>query len=358
MGLNTQSVILHPVLRRLPLANPDSRFERYAREYDESEAPEQGLTLIEDQSRSILSENRSPDLPFRFSLNAYRGCAHGCSYCYARPTHEYLGYGAGSDFERVLFYKPHAATLLREAFERKSWGGHLIAISGNTDAYQPLEASMKLTRSCLEVCLEYRNPVHIITKSALVERDLDLLTKLHEVASVGISVSVTFWDPDKARLVEPYAPPPLRRVETIRRLAERGLPVMVHVAPLIPGLSDAELIPILEACKGAGATAALAIPLRLPGSTRAVFIERLERDFPGLAPKVVRRVTEMRGGQLNDPRFFSRFRAQGTYAESLEQIFRATAQRLGYAPFPSARLGTFMRPERPGHQLSLFERGR
>lgn len=342
------------MLRRLPLANPESRFERFVRSYDDAEVPQQGLTLVEDESRSILSENRSPDLPFRFSLNAYRGCAHGCSYCYARPSHEYLGYGAGTDFERVLFYKPRAAALLREAFERKTWSGHLIAFSGNTDAYQPLEAKLGLTRSCLEVCLEYRNPVHIITKSALLERDLDLLEKLHERAWVGISVSVTFWDANKARLVEPYAPPPLRRIETIRRLAERGLPVMVHVAPLIPGLSDADLIPILEASKEAGATSALSIPLRLPGSARAVFVERLQRDFPGLAPKVLRRIAEMRGGSLNDPRFFSRFQVQGTYAESLEQVFRATTQRLGYEPFPDAKLGTFGRPKRPDRQLSFF----
>lgn len=342
------------MLRRLPLSNPESRFEHFVRSYDEDEVPDQGLTLIEDQSRSILSENRSPDLPFRFSLNAYRGCAHGCSYCYARPSHEYLGYGAGTDFERVLFHKPRAADLLREEFERKSWGGELIAFSGNTDAYQPIEAKLKLTRRCLEVCAEYRNPVHIITKSSLIERDLDLLEQLHATASVGISVSVTFWDARKSRLVEPYAPSPRRRVETIRRLAERGLPVMVHVAPLIPGLSDSDLIPILEACREAGAVSALCIPLRLPGSARAVFVERIERDFPDLAPKILRRVTEMRGGRLNDPRFFSRFQAEGTYARSLEQIFQATTQRLGYQPFPSLREGTFTRPKPPDRQLSLF----
>lgn len=342
------------MLRRLPAHNPVSRFERLTVSYDDDQRPEQEFKLIEDVSRSILSENRSPDLPFRFSLNAYRGCAHGCSYCYARPTHEYLGFGAGTDFERVLFYKPRAAELLRETFERSKWAGDLIAISGNTDAYQPLEAKLKLTQGCLEVCFEYKNPIHIITKSALVERDLDLLAGIHEVASATISVSIPFWDAEKARFVEPYAPTPARRVETIRRLSERGLPVMVHVAPLIPGLSDADLIPILEASREAGAIAATSIPLRLPGSARDVFVERLERDLPGVAPKVIRRISEMRGGGLNDPRFFSRFRGQGTYAKSLEAVFRATTQRLGFTRLPPLRAGTFTRPRGAEIQLSLF----
>lgn len=340
--------------KALPLANPTSRFERFLVDYEEGEAPEQEVQLIEDVSRSIVSENRSPDLPFRFSLNAYRGCLHGCSYCYARPSHEYLGFGAGTDFERVLFYKPRAAELLRETFEKKSWPGELLVLSGNTDAYQPLEAKLGLTRKCLEVCLEYKNPVHIITKSALVERDLDLLEKLHEVAFAGVSVSVTFWNASAARKVEPYAPSPRRRIETIRRLTARGIPVMVHVAPLIPGLSDVDVIPILEASREAGAHSALSIPLRLPGGSRDVFVERLVRDFPDRAEKILRRIGEMRSGTMNDPRFFSRFRAEGTYARALLNVFDKTARRLGFEDFPQPPAGTFERPRQRQRQLSLF----
>lgn len=340
--------------RPLPLANPTSRFERFSVDYNEGETPDQEVQLIEDVSRSIVSENRSPDLPFRFSLNAYRGCLHGCSYCYARPSHEYLGYGAGTDFERVLFYKPRAAELLRETFEKKSWPGELLVLSGNTDAYQPLEAKLGLTRSCLEVCLEYKNPVHIITKSALIERDIDLLEKLNEVAFVGVSVSVTFWDANAARKVEPYAPSPQRRIEAIRRLSERGIPVMVHIAPLIPGLSDVDIIPILEAARAAGARSALSIPLRLPGASRDVFVERLLRDFPERAEKILRRVGEMRSGKMNDPRFFSRFRAEGTYARALATVFDKTKERLGFEEFPEPRTGTFERPRDRRRQLSLF----
>lgn len=341
------------MLRPLPLQNPKSRFERSAVEYDPGEQPDLALELFEDHSASILSKNDSPDLSFAYSLNAYRGCAHGCAYCYARPSHEYLGFGSGADFERRIVYKPRAPELLAEAFERKSWRGELIVISGNTDAYQPLEARLKLTRQCLEVCAEYRNPVHLITKSTLIERDLDVLSLLHERASVGISVSVTFWDEHTARAIEPYAPPPARRIETIRRLATRGIPVTVNVAPLIPGLSDRDLVPILEAARAAGATSAMAMPVRLPGSVAEVFEARLREELPLSAEKILTRTREMRGGKLNDPRFFSRQRGQGEYARTLERMFDATVRRLGFQDFPERRLGTFQRP-RERRQLSLF----
>ena len=178
------------MLRRLPLANPVNRWERAHVEYDEGEVPEVGLEIYEDQSKSIISENDSPDLSFRYSINPYRGCAHGCAYCYARPSHEYLGFGSGTDFERRLVVKLGAAALLRQAFDKPSWRGELLVLSGNTDCYQPIEARYELTRRCLEVCLDYHNPVHIITKGTLVERDIDVLTELHAVASVGVSVSV------------------------------------------------------------------------------------------------------------------------------------------------------------------------
>lgn len=342
------------MLRRLPRYDPERQFGRSI-EYEPGEAPEQGLELYEDASQSIITENDSPDLSFRFNLTPYRGCAHGCAYCYARPTHEYLGFGIGTDFERRLVAKPRAPELLRAALERPSWRGDLLVISGNTDAYQPLEARMGLTRACLEVCAEYGNPVHVITKASLIERDLDVLTRLNASASVGVSISVTFWDEVTARAIEPYAPPPRRRVETIRRLSAAGIPVMVHVAPLIPGLSDRDLVPILEACRDAGACSAMMMPLRLPGAVAEVFDERLSKTLPHVRDKVLSRVREMRGGRLNESRFFARQRGQGRYAQALEQMFEATTRRLGYGPFPEPRCDRFRRPARSGAQLRLFE---
>jgi DNA repair photolyase len=342
------------VLRRLPLANPVNAWERSHVEYDPGEAPEVGLEIYEDQSKSIISENDSPDLSFRHSINPYRGCAHGCAYCYARPSHEYLGFGSGSDFERRLVVKPKAAELLRAAFDKPSWQGGVLVMSGNTDCYQPIEGKLELTRRCLEVCLEYQNPVHIITKGTLIERDIALLQELHARASVGISVSVTFWDAEVARAIEPYVPTPQRRIETIRRLTDAGLPVVVHVAPVIVGLSDRDMIPILEAAREAGAIAAMMMPVRLPGNVAQVFEARLREALPLRAERVLSRIRDMRGGKLNDPRFGSRQRGEGQYAAALSQIFSATHTRLGYKPFPEPRPGTFRRPAKPGTQLGLF----
>ncbi|HKO90472.1 MAG TPA: radical SAM protein, partial [Polyangiaceae bacterium] len=281
------------MLRRLPLANPVHRWQREHVEYEPGEAPEVGLEVYEDQTQEILSTNDSPDLSFRYSINPYRGCAHGCVYCYARPSHEYLGFGSGTDFERRLVIKPRAPELLAEAFEKKSWRGELLVLSGNTDCYQPIEARYELTRRCLEVCRDYRNPVHIITKGTLVERDIDVLKELHAVASVGISVSVTFWDAEVARVIEPYAPAPRRRIETIRRLTAAGLPVVVHVAPVIVGLSDRDMIPILEAAREAGAISAMMMPVRLPGSVAELFETRLREALPLRAERVLSRIREM-----------------------------------------------------------------
>ncbi len=342
------------MLRSLPQQNPRNRWEQLSRDYECGEAPRVSLQVFEDDSQSVISKNDSPDIPFRYSLNPYRGCAHGCAYCYARPSHEYLGFGSGTDFERKLVAKPRAPELLRAAFERRSWQGELLVMSGNTDCYQPLEAELELTRQCLEVCLEYANPVHIITKSALVERDIELLARLKERASVAVSVSVTFWDAAVARAIEPYAPSPRRRIETIRRLSSAGIPVVLHVAPLVPGLADRDVIPILEAARAAGAIAAVTIPLRLPGSVAEVFEQRLREHLPGSADKVLSRVREMRAGRLNDGRFFERFRAGGQYANALQSMFDATVNRLQFQGFPQPRPGTFRRPTDRG-QLRLFE---
>jgi DNA repair photolyase len=341
------------VVRRLELSNPRNRFERFRVEYAE-EAPEAPLELYDDLSKSILSENESPDLGFRFSVNPYRGCLHGCAYCYARPTHEYLGFGAGSDFERKLVVKRRAPELLRAAFEKKSWQGELVVFSGNTDCYQPIEQKLELTRGCLSVCAEYRNPVHVITKSTLVERDLDLLVELAADADIGVTLSVPFIDADVARAMEPYAPPPLRRIEAIRRLSAAGLRVGVNIAPLIPGLNDRDVVPILEASRAAGAKTAGMVPLRLPGSAADVFTERLRASFPLAAEKILTRIREMRGGNLNDATFGQRMHGNGRYIQTVHDLFEVTTRRLGFDNREiTPQASSFRRPTRG--QLRLFD---
>lgn len=342
-------------MRPLPLHNPRNRWEHSQTTYDAGEQPELGLELYEDQSASVISANDSPDLSFRYSLNPYRGCSHGCAYCYARPSHEYLGFGAGADFERRIVVKPRAPELLRKAFEGRAWVGELLVMSGNTDCYQPVEARFELTRRCLQVCAEYRNPVHIITKSALVERDLDVLTQLATRASVSVSVSIPFWNAAAARSIEPLVPTPQRRIETIRRLSAAGIPVVVHVAPLIAGLADRDMVPILEAARAAGACSAVTVPLRLPGSVAEVFEARLRTELPLAADKVLKRTREMRDGKLNDPAFFSRMQGRGQYAATLQELFTTSVRRLGFTGFPRHAIGTFRRPTDRGGQLRLFD---
>lgn len=320
------------------LENPPTPWDSTVVEYF-GEPPEVRLEIFEDSSKTILSKNDSPDLGFRFSLNPYRGCFHGCAYCYARPTHEYLGFGAGMDFERRITVKPRAPELLRAALRARSWQGDLILFSGNTDCYQPIEARYQLTRRCLEVCLEHEQPVHVITKSPLVERDLDLLVELDRVAGAGVTLSIPFADAEHARAIEPYVATPSRRFETIRRLSEAGLSVVVNVAPIIPGLNDGEIPEVLTRAREAGAQSAGLILLRLPGSAAAVFEGRVRQALPLRAERILARTREMRRGRLNDPRFGSRMRGEGNYVESIQRLFEVTARRLGFDErrFPSAR---------------------
>lgn len=315
-------------MRPVPIANPPNPWASTSVEYLEA-PPEMKLEIYEDQSRSILAKNDSPDVGFTYSVNPYRGCFHACAYCYARPGHEYLGYGAGSDFDRKIVVKLRAPELLRAAFAKKSWKGESVMFSGVTDCYQPLEASYRLTRGCLEVCAAAGNPIGIITKAPLVERDIDILLDIARVASVRVVVSIPFWDAEKARAIEPYVATPARRMRTIRALANAGISVGVNVAPIIPGLNDAEIPHVLGAARDAGATSAGCVLLRLPGPVAQVFEERLRVAMPLAVDRVLHQIRETRGGALYDPRFGVRGRGEGAYADTIRALFVATARRLG-----------------------------
>ncbi len=341
-----------------PIDNPPNPWATTEVEYLEAPPPAR-LQLFEETAKSILSENTSPDLGMRWSVNPYRGCLHACAYCYARPSHQYLGFGAGTDFDRKIVVKVNAPELLREAFDRRSWSGDEITFSGNTDCYQPIEASYRLTRRCLEVCLAYRNPVTIITKGSLVRRDASLLSQLARGASAFVTVTVTFLDDDLGRSIEPGASDVSARFETIRRLACEGVPVGVNVSPIIPGLNDHQVAEILERAAAAGATRAFLSPIRLAAEVAPVFLARLAESHPLRASKVENAIRELRGGTLNDPRFGVRMTGVGPRWEATQQLFRATCRRLGIVARGDADLGTPSEREptfrRPRSQLGLFE---
>jgi DNA repair photolyase len=325
--------------------------------YDEGDGPPaSSVTLLEDHSRSILSHNDSPDLGFRWSANPYRGCITSCSYCFARPTHEYLDLGAGTDFDTKIVFKPKAPELLREAFDKPSWKGEMVMFSGVTDCFQPVEAKLELTRKCLEVCLEYRNPVALISKHALIERDVELIAELAREAGAHVSVSLAWVDAELARTIEPWAASPQRRLKVIETFAKAGVPIGVMCAPIIPGLNDDQLVRVLEAAREAGATSAGWVLLRLPGVVKQVFEERVRVALPLAADKIMHRIRETRGGEkLYNPRFHTRGRGEGVYAQTIAALFDTTVRRLGFNDrdaernFPSR----FRRPPKGG-QLSLF----
>lgn len=313
------------------------------------------LEIYRDASREILSRNDSPDVGFTWSVNPYRGCLHACAYCYARPYHEYLGFGAGTDFDTRVVVKERAPALLRAAFERRAWKGEVVAFAGGTDAWQPLEAAWRLTRGCLEVCAEYRNPITVVSKSALLVRDLDLFQRLRREARCSVAVSLPYLDEGVARALEPLAPSPRRRLETLARLAEAGLAPTVLVAPVIPGLDD-ELPRVLQAARDAGARSAGWQLLRLPGPVRGIFEERLRQALPDRAERIMHLVRETRQGELDDPRFGRRFRGEGPYAEAIGAVFRLSCARLGLtvagATDQASARDTFRRPA--GAQGELF----
>jgi DNA repair photolyase len=315
-------------LKLHPIDNPPNPYLSQHAEWLEA-PPDARVEIYEETSGSVLSRNDSPDIPFTWSINPYRGCQHACAYCYARPYHEYLGLGAGTDFDTKLIVKTNAAELLRAELSKKSWKRESINFSGITDCYQPIEAAYGITRACLEVCLAFRNPVAVVTKSFLVVRDADLLVRLNRAESAQVFVSIPFADAETAKLIEPQAPPPARRFEAVRRLSEAGVPVGVFVAPIIPGLNDRDVPKILEQAAAAGAQSASYTALRLPGSVEAVFLQRLQEAMPQRAKRVMNRLRDIRGGELNDTRFGARMRGSGVYWESIRDLFEMSKMRYG-----------------------------
>ncbi|MBI4114969.1 MAG: PA0069 family radical SAM protein [Candidatus Omnitrophica bacterium] len=325
--------------------NPPNPFESHFVEYFEGNTPPTQVDVFEDTTRSILSRNDSPDLGFRWSLNPYRGCFHGCAYCYARPSHEYLGFGAGTDFETKIVVKKKAPELLRETFLKPPWKGELIVFSGDTDCYQPLEACYGLTRRCLEVCLEFGNPLGIITKSFLITRDVGLLKKLHERTHLNISISIPFFDEKIARLIEPNTASVSKRFEAVQILAEAGLDAGVLVAPIIPGLNDSDIPKILKKAKECGAKHAAPSLLRLSGSVKEVFLSRIRKHLPLRAEKIVNRIREVREGKLTNSNFGERHHGKGPYWENIEKLFDVWSKNLGMNQKESrAKRAPFRRP--------------
>ncbi|MGH8161711.1 MAG: PA0069 family radical SAM protein [Gammaproteobacteria bacterium] len=325
----------HPAKGRGAAASPEGRFEslRHQREDDGWFPPEEEgrprTTLGVDRARRVLTDNRSPDVGFSRSLNPYRGCEHGCAYCYARPTHSYLGLSPGLDFEMKLFYKPDAPEQLARELAAPNYRPTPVALGINTDAYQPIERKTQLTRRLLEVFAAHKHPVGIITKSALIERDLDILAPMAADGLVAASFSVTTLDRDLARKLEPRATAPSRRIEAIGRLAAAGVPVGVMVAPVIPALNDADMERILEAAAAAGARYAGYVVLRLPHELAEMFPAWLEAHYPERKAKVLAILTELHGGKLYDSRFGTRMKGQGPWAALIARRFAVAVKRCG-----------------------------
>lgn len=337
-------------------SNPANRFETLAYEvsdHDEACDASRKTVLLRDETRSIINYNDSPDVGFSASINPYRGCEHGCIYCFARPNHEYLGFSAGLDFETKILVKDDAPALLRRELMSKKWEPQVIAISGVTDAYQPIERRLQLTRRCLEVLVEFQNPVVIITKNELVTRDIDLLEKLAKINGVLIFVSVTSLDGELARELEPRASQPARRLAAIQELSAEGIPTGALLGPMIPGLTDHEMPAIISAVAQAGALAAGYVPLRLPYGVAPLFEEWLTIHRPLQKEKILNRIRDIRGGRLNDPNFGSRLHGTGAYAEHLSELFEVCCRKAGLnSKRPVLSASKFQRPG--SSQMRLF----
>lgn len=340
------------------LENPPNRFERIHLEPDADWDPEEDVLprtqFLADHSKTIIAHNDSPDIGFTSSLNPYRGCEHGCIYCYARPTHEYLGFSSGLDFESKIMVKLDAPELLRRELSSSKWKPQVIVMSGVTDCYQPVERKLKLTRRCLEVLLEFRNPVAIITKNYFVTRDADVLSAMAAHHCASVCLSITTLDNDLRKVMEPRASPPQVRLDAIRKLAQANIPVSVNVAPVIPGLTDHEMPAILKAAHDAGATSAGFTVVRLPYANAALFEKWLETHFPDRKARVLNRIKAMRGGKLYNSQWGARMRGDGIFAGQIEAMFDVARRKAGFKDAQNNVLSTasFRRPE--DGQLALF----
>jgi DNA repair photolyase len=338
--------------------NPPNRFEKVHLERDEDWNPEEDplprTQFLKDNSKTIIAHNDSPDIGFETSINPYRGCEHGCIYCYARPFHEYLGFSSGIDFETKIMVKENAPQLLREELASPKWKPQVIAISGVTDCYQPIERKLKITRGCLEVLAEFRNPVGIVTKNFLVTRDIDLLSELARHNAAQVFISITTLDTELRKIMEPRTSPPAARLEAVRQLAEAGVRVGILMSPIIPGLTDHEIPAVLDAAAKAGAKSAGHVTLRLPHSVAPLFEKWLETHFPDRKEKVLNRLRAMRGGKLYDSKFGQRMRGDGIFAEQIDQLFDVARRKVGIAERGGElSAAAFRRPG--GAQLQLFE---
>lgn len=350
-----------PVKGRGTQINPPNRFESVSREKItdsdwevERETPSPKTQFLPDASRTIISYNSSPDVGFEASINPYRGCEHGCAYCYARPTHEYLGFSAGLDFETKIMVKEKAPELLREELSKRSWKPTVLAMSGVTDPYQPIEQKFRLTRRCLEVLLEFRNPVVIVTKNHRVVRDKDILSSLAKDQLAVVFISITTLDRDLCATLEPRTSRPEKRLEAILNLQSEGIPTGVMVAPVIPGLNDVEIPRILQEAAQAGARFAGMVPLRLPYAVAPLFEEWLESYLPVQKKKILNRIRSIRGGALNDPHFGSRMAGEGVFAKQIQDLFEMACKKSGMnreeMPLSKAHFRHLS-----SSQLSLFE---
>jgi DNA repair photolyase len=338
--------------------NPPNRFEKVHLERDEDWNPEEDplprTQFLKDKSKTIIAHNDSPDIGFETSINPYRGCEHGCIYCYARPFHEYLGFSAGIDFETKIMVKENAPQLLREELASPKWKPQVIAISGVTDCYHPIERKLKITRGCLEVLAEFRNPVGIVTKNFLVTRDIDLLSELAKHNAAQVFISITTLDTELRKIMEPRTSPPVARLEAVRRLSEAGVRVGILMAPIIPGLTDHEIPAVLDAAAKAGAKSAGHVTLRLPHAVAPLFEKWLETHFPDRKEKVLNRLRSMRGGKLYDSKFGQRMRGEGIFADQIDQLFDVARRKVGIAERGGElSAAAFRRPG--GAQLQLFE---
>jgi len=339
-------------------SNPANRFEKIHFEpdadWDPEEDPLPRTQFLKDRTSTLITYNDSPDIGSEASINPYRGCEHGCIYCYARPFHEYLGFSSGLDFETKIMVKEDAPKLLREELSSPKWKPQVIAMSGVTDPYQPIERRLKLTRGCLEVLAEFRNPVAIVTKNNLVTRDLDLLAELAGCQAAAVFISVTTLDTELRKAMEPRTSPPLARLAAIRALSQMGIPTGVFVAPVIPGLTDHEIPAIVAAAADAGAKFAGYVTLRLPYAVAPLFEEWLTNHFPQKQEKVLNRIRALRGGKLNDPNFGSRMRGSGIFAEQIHDLFNVACRKAGIEGLrTNLSAAAFRRPA--GQQLTLFQ---